>query len=147
MFTMKLIWKDKYIWWRHQIETFSALLDLCEGNSPITGEFPSRRPVTRSFDVFFHLCLNKRKCKQSWSWWFETPSRSLWRHCTAKNSSFFRQDVFVTTFSANTTVSHHFRGVQHRRSCYWNKNFDIHMIFFATTFSFLHLAWWIYYMV
>ena len=38
-------------WWRHQMETFSALLALCEGNTPITGEFPSQRPVTRGFDV------------------------------------------------------------------------------------------------
>ena len=35
--------------------TFSALLALCVGNSPVTGEFPSQRPVTRSFDVFFDL--------------------------------------------------------------------------------------------
>ena len=40
-------------WWRHQMETFSALLALCAGNSPVTGEFPSQRPVTRSFYVFF----------------------------------------------------------------------------------------------
>ena len=44
------------------------------------GEFPSQRPVTRSFDVFFDLRLNKRLCKQLWGWWFETPSWSLWRH-------------------------------------------------------------------
>ena len=25
----------------------------CAGNWPVTGEFPSKRPVTRSFDVFF----------------------------------------------------------------------------------------------
>ena len=42
-------------WWRHQMEAFSALLALCEGNSPVTGEFPSQRPVTRSFDVIFDL--------------------------------------------------------------------------------------------
>ena len=34
-----------------------------------------QRPVTRSFDVFFDLRLNKRLRKQSWGWWFETPSR------------------------------------------------------------------------
>ena len=68
-------------WWRHQIETFSALLALCAGNSPVTGESPSQRPVTRSIDVFFDLHLNKRLSKPSWGWWFETPSRSLWRHC------------------------------------------------------------------
>ena len=67
-------------WWRHQMETFSALQALCGWNSPVTGEFPAQSPVTRSFDVFFDLCLNKRLSKQSWRCWFETPSRSLWRH-------------------------------------------------------------------
>ena len=43
-------------WWRHQMETFSALLVLCAGNSPVIGEFPSQRPVTRSFDVCFFIC-------------------------------------------------------------------------------------------
>ena len=42
------------------METFSALLALCEGNPTVTGEFPSQRPVTRSFEVFFDLRLNKR---------------------------------------------------------------------------------------
>ena len=53
---------------------------LCE---EFTGHrwIPSQRPVTRSFDVFFHLCPNKRLSKQSWGWWFETQSCSLWRHC------------------------------------------------------------------
>ena len=41
---------------------------------------PSQRPVTRSFDVFFDRYLNNRLRKQSWGWWFETPSCSLWRH-------------------------------------------------------------------
>ena len=68
-------------WWRHQIETFSALLALCAGNSPVIGEFPLQMPVTRSFDVFFDLRLNKRLCKQSGRRWFETPYWSLWRHC------------------------------------------------------------------
>ena len=63
------------------METLSALLVLCAGNSPVTGEFPSQRPVTRSFDVFFDLRLNKRLSKQSW--WLESPSCSLWYHCNA----------------------------------------------------------------
>ena len=45
------------------------------------GEFPTQRPVTWSFDVFFDLRLNKRLSKQPWGWWFETPSWSLWCHC------------------------------------------------------------------
>ena len=68
-------------WWRHQMETFSALLAICAGNSPVPGEFPTQRPVTRSFDVFFDLRMNKRLSKQWWGWRFETPSRPLWRHC------------------------------------------------------------------
>ena len=85
-------------WWRHEMETLPALVALCEswwrhqmehfprywpfvrGNSPVPGEFPAQRPVTRSFDVFFYLRLNKRLSKQSRGWWFETLSRPLWRH-------------------------------------------------------------------
>ena len=61
------------------METFSALLALCAGNSPISGEFP--RPVTRSFDVFFDMRLIKRLSKHSRGWWFQMLSRPLWRHC------------------------------------------------------------------
>ena len=68
-------------WWRHQMETLFTLLAICAGNSPGTGEFSAERPVTRIFDVFFDLRLNKRLSKQSRRWWFETPSCSLWRHC------------------------------------------------------------------
>ena len=60
-------------------ETFSSLLAFCDGNPPVTGGFPSQRPVTRSFD-FFYLRLNKRLSKQSRRRWFETPS-PLWSHC------------------------------------------------------------------
>ena len=62
------------------MKTFSALLAICAGNSPVTGEFPSQRPVTRSFDVFFDLPQNKLLSKQWWGWWFETPRRPVWRH-------------------------------------------------------------------
>ena len=70
-------------WWRHLMEIFFALLAFCAGNSPVTGEFPAHRPVTRSFDIFFDPHLNKRLRKQWWGWWFETPSHPLWRHCNS----------------------------------------------------------------
>ena len=73
-------------WWRHQMETFSALLALCAGNSPVHGEFPTQRPVTLSFDVFFDMRLNKQLNKQTWGWWFERLSRPLWRHRNDKKS-------------------------------------------------------------
>ena len=91
-------WQESWIWlfhsltlreccsnpiWRHQMEIFSALLAIWAGNSPVTGEFRAQRPVTRSFDVFFDLRLNKRLSKQWWGCWFETPSKSLWRHSNA----------------------------------------------------------------
>ena len=53
-----------------------------------TGELPTQRPVTRSFDVFFDLRLNKRVSKQSWDWWFKMPSRPLWRQCNVKSLEF-----------------------------------------------------------
>ena len=66
-------------WWRHQMETCSALLAFVRGiHRWLRG---IHRPVTRGFDVFFDLRLNKRLSKQSRRRWFETPSRSLWRHC------------------------------------------------------------------
>ena len=64
----------------------SALLAICAGNSPVPGECPAQRPVTRSFDVFFDLRLNKRFSKKSWGWWFETPSCPLCRHRNANHS-------------------------------------------------------------
>ena len=56
-------------WWRHQMETFSTLLALCAGNSPVTDEFLSQRPVTRCFDVFFDLRLYKATSHYLNQWW------------------------------------------------------------------------------
>ena len=78
-----------------QMETFSALLTICAGNSPVTGEFPAQRPVMRSFDVFFDLSLNKRLSEQSWGWWFEPLSRPLWRHCNRQwTARYLERDLY-----------------------------------------------------
>ena len=61
-------------------ENIFRLLALCAENSAVTSEFPSQRPVMRSFDDFFYRHLNKPLSKQSRHRWFEMPSRSLWRH-------------------------------------------------------------------
>ena len=66
--------------WRHQMETFSALLAICAGNSPVPVNSPHKG---QWHDVFFDLSPNKRLSKQWWGWWFETPSSPLWRHCNA----------------------------------------------------------------
>ena len=43
------------------METFSTLLAICAGNSPVSGELSTQRLVTWSFDVFFDLRLNNLK--------------------------------------------------------------------------------------
>ena len=110
-------------WWRHKMETFSALLAICAGNSPVTGEFPAQRPVTRSFDVFFDLRPTIRLSKQSWGWRFQTPSHPLWRHCNEHwkprvammptlLSLMARQAVFVTDNPWCSIVTFGFRWVK-----------------------------------
>ena len=76
-------------WWRHQMETFSALLALCAGNSPV--------PVTSPHKAITDLRLHKRLSKQSWGWWFDTPSWSLWRQCNASSENLFK-------FTSNKTL-------------------------------------------
>ena len=73
-FNGALPWFATDTWWRHQMETFSALLAICAGNSSVAGDVPAQWPVKRSFHVFFDLRLNKPLSKQSWGWWFETLS-------------------------------------------------------------------------
>ena len=82
-------------WWRHQMETFSALLTVCAGNSPVTGEFPAQRPVPRSLDVFFDLRLMIRLSKQWWGGWFEALSCPLWRHCNGQRGKHTWQHYII----------------------------------------------------
>ena len=82
---------DDVIKWKH----FACCWPLVWGNSPVTSKFPSQRPVTRSFDVFFDLRLNKRMSKQSCSWWFETSSCALWRHCNVPDA--LRNDTSISS--------------------------------------------------
>ena len=79
-------------WWRHQIETFSALLAICAGNSPAT-----QRPVTWSFDVSFDLRLYKRLSTKSKSWWFETPSHPFWHQCNVITTYHLKWGLPVTS--------------------------------------------------
>ena len=71
---------------------FHSMMTSSNGNifrviGPLCGEIighrwiPPQRPVTRSFDVFFDLRLNKRLSKLSRHRWFDMPSRLLWHHC------------------------------------------------------------------
>ena len=101
-------------WWRHRMETFFALLAICAGNSPVTGEFPAQRPVTRSFDVSFDLRLIKWLSKQSWGWLFETPSRSLWRNCNVIWRRLTIQGLYNTVDSIWIVI---IAATSHQRHC------------------------------
>ena len=87
------------------METFSALLALCAGNSSITGEFPSQRPVTRSFDIFFDLRLKKRLSKQSRRRWLETHRLHYDVTAMIMLIVYLRRKRSVVIFAALTAVS------------------------------------------
>ena len=85
------------------------------GEPPTTGGFPSQRPAV---DVFFYQRLNKRLSKQSRPRWFETPSRSVWRHCNVYlHLSHFstlkcrRLLWFALNENKNISISHHYNDV------------------------------------
>ena len=82
-------------WWRHDMETFSALLAICAGNLPVTDEFPSQRPVTRGalifslINVWTNGCVNNRDAGDlrrhrayydvNIMIWVEFPQHPSWR--------------------------------------------------------------------
>ena len=112
---------------------FRVTGSLCAGNSPVTGEFPSQRPVTRSFDVFFDLRLNKQLSKQSRRRWYETSSCWLWRHyndhtlCWCASVNTLNQCLWVSRMPPNTSGNMQkygylrcFRAVVRGNISYWS---------------------------
>ena len=139
IFVLQKLWDWKTAWWRHQMETFSALLAICAGNSPVPGEFPTQRPVTRSFDVYFDLRPNKWLSKQSWGWWFETLSCSLWRH---RNGRFliytkWRCPDIVVNMVVNITWTRHVAARQMSHHLYWKRVAEFAMRWLCRTKSFV----------
>ena len=97
-----------YLMTHHQMETFSALLALFAGNSPITGDVPPQRPVTRGFDVFLDLRMKKRLVKHSRRRWFETSSHSLWCHCNIIWPCHANDVLYNTTYIWLVSLFMHF---------------------------------------
>ena len=117
---------NQWSWWRHQMETFSAVLAICAGNSPVSSEFPAQRPVTRSFEVFFDLRLIKRL-----GWVNTHGAGHLWRHCNVKHSiealEIKIQEILIKTeniLSKKTyfEMSHVVLGRFLRKKCIFNNN-------------------------
>ena len=128
-------------WWRHQMETFSALLAICAGNSAVTSEFPTQRLVTRSFDVLFDLRLNK--WLSGGGWWFETPSCPLWRHCNGL------QDEPQVWYQSSGQVSwrqYHAPGWPWKALCLHRHSwsFPLHhwLLQRHPSYNLFHLHWW-----
>ena len=63
-------WKHSPLYW-----PFMQGIHRSAVNSPHKGQWRGALMFS------FIYTLNKRLTKQSWGWWFETPSRSLWRYC------------------------------------------------------------------
>ena len=88
---LKIYWNHLHLSGEMVIVIFLTMTSLngCifRVTDPLHGEvighrwIPSQRPVTRTFDLLFDLCLNKRMSKHSRRCWFEALSRSLGRHC------------------------------------------------------------------
>ena len=105
---------DNTSWWHHQMEAFSALLALCAGNSPVLGEFPAQNQWRGALMSFFFI-RNKRLSKQSWGWWFETPSRPLWRHCNVIVYSIWL-DPHILPLQTTGSIKPGLRTAVHQRS-------------------------------
>ena len=97
------LYHDDVIKWKN----FAALLAFCAGNSAVTGELPAQMPATRSFDVFFDLRLNERLSEQLFGWWFERPSRPLWRHSNVIEDFFL--EALIELFSCRILSDLEFR--------------------------------------
>ena len=100
-------------WWRHWSngKVFRVTGHLC-------GEFIDPRwiPHTKASDAddFFDLRPNKLLSKQSWGWWFETPSRPLWRH----------RNVVPCIDLPQTRCCEFFRLVHRWKACFYIRDGD-----------------------
>ena len=99
-------------WWRHQMETFPYYWPFVRGIHGLSVNSPHKGKWRGAFYVSFDLRVNKRLCKQCKHQWFETPSRSLWRHydvpsqCTRSQnlvimSVFFYKKVVYRIYDVN----------------------------------------------
>ena len=132
-------------WWRHQIETFSALLAFVRGIHRIHRWIPvSQRPVKRCFDVFFDLCM--KLSKQWWDWWFETPSCSLWRHCYVEAGANIGDiDVFPSARGGNVSKTLTYYPWDQHKTSYLNHDDVIKWKYFPCYWPFVSKqswGWW-----
>ena len=112
MQTISKVCHDDVIKWKHfpRYWPFVRGIHRSPANSPHTGQWCGALAFSLIYawingGVFFDLRLNKRLRKQSWGWWFEMPSRSLWGHC----NDHFRRNELCWHNVRYTCIEHAFR--------------------------------------
>ena len=96
---------DDVIKWKHFPRYWSFVRGIHRSpvNSPHIGQW-------RGALMLSLICaLNKRLSKQSWGWWFETPSRSLWRHCSDITRQGHLQGHYHIRFRLSRDIIHNGR--------------------------------------
>ena len=79
-----LVAQRRFSWWRHQMETFSAILALCAGTLPVQVDSPHKAQWRGALMVSFICTWINNWVKKTRGWWFETPPWSLWRQCNVE---------------------------------------------------------------
>ena len=69
------------VWWIHHRPSGWLATQVTRNTEKDSRYHTWQRSVTRTFHLFFDLRMNKRLGKHSRRRWFESPLRSLWRHC------------------------------------------------------------------
>ena len=87
-------WMLLTYWYLAHIMMTSSNGNIFSVTGPLCGKFTGHRWISphkgqwRGALMFSLICaLNKRMSKQSWGWWFETPSHSLRRHYNEVHTS------------------------------------------------------------
>ena len=92
-----LIDQSLYLWYYSEFTRFITAPKYNIMTSSNGNKFPLYWPLTRNFDVFFDLRLNKWLSKQSWGWWFETPSHPVWRDGNELKSRETSLDIILSS--------------------------------------------------
>ena len=100
--------------WKHFPRYWSFVRGI--HRSPVN--FPHEGQGRGALKFSLICALNKRLSKQSWGWWFETPSRSLWSHCKVQwipaQCRFAHQEKFLICHHVKLSM---FRYVHLRDEC------------------------------
>ena len=103
---------DDVIKWKH----FPHYWPFVRGIHRSQVNSPHKSQWRRALMVFFYLRLSKRLSIQSWGWWFETLSHSLWRHCNGYRQNYvFNKQLSYDYFASFIIITFQRRRFQNYR--------------------------------